>query len=155
MSLHSRPVTDDDDRRPNYSRIRNSCQLYPSQVVDFYGGRHGEYLYSNRTQSRSQPLTSFTNIHHQTHPTTSTHLQPPTNHEHTFQLKGLSLGCPLGQRRPPTSVSVHQIRTIITSAIGFSELKHLNRKATVKALCCVVFTVATAVGYSKGQMSNL
>ena len=73
-----------------------------SQAVDFYSSWHGEYLYSNCTQSCSQPFASFTNnVHHQTHPTISTYLQSPTNHEHTLQLKGLSLGRRVGQRWPP------------------------------------------------------
>ena len=49
----------------------------------------------------------------------------------------------------------HQIRAIISRATGFSELKQLDNNAMVKVSYCIVLPVATAVGYSKGQMSNL
>ena len=43
----------------------------------------------------------------------------------------------------------------MTRAIDFSELEHVDRKAMVKALFCVIFAVTTTVGYSKSQTSNL
>ena len=154
MLLHSQPVTDDYNRRPIHSHIKISCQLLTIS--------HCGWLTWWVSLFKPYPiLFSAPCLLHQQHPSSTTsHSQytyPAANQPWArVATQGDTSGTAARPEVTTYSVTIykclagnhHQGRWLLRTRARWQE-------GDMEALFCVVFAVATAVGYSKGQTSNL